>query len=212
MSKGGSNTENRQINGRRSDSKAPIDVIGCESRVAADQILSPTELGSREDQRIVPVDDVWPPQCSNNLRLSSHPTMSLLSVSTAASLARQCARPSAVRSSVAALQVRNAGSSATTAESYTSPFRGTSNHRDTTHIPDFKKYRNTGGETQNKVFQYFMVGTFGAVTALGAKATVQGMPMPPNSTPQFSRHGSNMRCRLPRQHVRLRRCLGPGQG
>ncbi|KAG9695312.1 ubiquinol-cytochrome c r, partial [Aureobasidium melanogenum] len=99
--------------------------------------------------------------------------MSLLSVSTAASLARQCARPSAVRSSVAALQVRNAGSSATTAESYTSPFRGTSNHRDTTHIPDFKKYRNTGGETQNKVFQYFMVGTFGAVTALGAKATVQ---------------------------------------
>ncbi|KEQ85357.1 ubiquinol-cytochrome c r [Aureobasidium pullulans EXF-150] len=99
--------------------------------------------------------------------------MSLLSVSTAASLARQCARPSAVRSSVAALQVRNAGSSATTAESYSSPFRGTSNHRDTTAIPDFKKYRSTGGETQNKVFQYFMVGTFGAVTALGAKATVQ---------------------------------------
>ncbi|KAI4812161.1 ubiquinol-cytochrome c r, partial [Aureobasidium sp. EXF-8846] len=99
--------------------------------------------------------------------------MSLLSVSTAASLARQCARPSAVRASAAALQIRNAGSSATTAESYTSPFRGTSNHKDTTHIPDFKKYRNSGGETQNKVFQYFMVGTMGAITALGAKATVQ---------------------------------------
>jgi hypothetical protein len=145
-------------------------------------------------------------------RLSSHPTMSLLSVSTAASLARQCARPSAVRASAAALQVRNAGSSATTAESYTSPFRGTSNHKDTTHIPDFKKYRNTGGETQNKVFQYFMVGTFGAVTALGAKATVQGTPIPLNGTSSHSRHGSNMRCRLPRQHVGFRRRPGSGQG
>lgn len=105
--------------------------------------------------------------------------MSLLSASTAAALARQCARPSAVRSSaVAAMQIRSE-SSATHASSYSSPFRGTSNHRDTTHIPDFKKYRNTGGETQNKVFQYFMVGTFGAVTALGAKATVQGMPLLP---------------------------------
>ena len=145
-------------------------------------------------------------------RLSSQPTMSLLSVSTAASLARQCARPSAVRASAAALQVRNAGSSATTAESYTSPFRGTSNHKDTTHIPDFKKYRNTGGETQNKVFQYFMVGTFGAVTALGAKATVQGMPIPPIDTPSDVCYGSNMLCRLPCQHVGFRRCLGPGQG
>ena len=107
--------------------------------------------------------------------------MSLLSVSTAASLARQCARPSAVRSSVAALQVRNAGSSATTAESYSSPFRGTSNHRDTTAIPDFKKYRNTGGETQNKVFQYFMVGAFGGLSALGAKNTVQGRSLQQNS-------------------------------
>lgn len=138
--------------------------------------------------------------------------MSLLSVSTAASLARQCARPSAVRSSVAALQVRNAGSSATTAESYSSPFRGTSNHRDTTAIPDFKKYRSTGGETQNKVFQYFMVGTFGAVTALGAKATVQGMPAPSNWTQPTSSHGSNTYRRLPRQHVGFRRCLGSGQG
>ena len=138
--------------------------------------------------------------------------MSLLSVSTAASLARQCARPSAVRASAAALQVRNAGSSATTAESYTSPFRGTSNHKDTTHIPDFKKYRNTGGETQNKVFQYFMVGTFGAVTALGAKATVQGMPIPPIDTPSDVCYGSNMLCRLPCQHVGFRRCSGSGQG
>jgi len=31
-----------------------------------------------------------------------------------------------------------------------------------------------GGETTNKVFSYFIVGTFGAITAMGAKATVQG--------------------------------------
>lgn len=69
----------------------------------------------------------------------------------------------------------DAATAATTASSYTSPFRGTSDHKDTTKIPSFKSYRNNGGETQNKVFQYFMVGTFGAVTAMGAKATVQGM-------------------------------------
>ena len=192
------------------------DVIGWPKCTVADQILSQSRgrwgSGSRDlrsrSQRIVS----GLLSAATPSRLSSHPTMSLLSVSTAASLARQCARPSAVRASAAALQVRNAGSSATTAESYTSPFRGTSNHKDTTHIPDFKKYRNTGGETQNKVFQYFMVGTFGAVTALGAKATVQGTPIPPVDTPSDTRHDSNMLCRLPRQHVGFRRCFGPGQG
>lgn len=212
MSRRGSRREDGGINTRRSDSQGADADWTVRGKVSSQSAGVGSALRNWRTQRIVPADDVWPPQCSNILRLSSHLTMSLLSVSTAASLARQCARPSAVRSSVAALQVRNAGSSATTAESYTSPFRGTSNHRDTTHIPDFKKYRNTGGETQNKVFQYFMVGTFGAVTALGAKATVQGMPTSPNATPQSSRHGSNMRCRLPRQHVRLRRCLGSGQG
>jgi len=99
--------------------------------------------------------------------------------SPARSLVRHAARQQlpAVRACNAAamMQKRNeSGSSATTTSTYTSPFRGTSNHRDTTHIPDFKHYRNKGGETQNKVFQYFMVGTMGAVSALGAKNTVQG--------------------------------------
>ena len=86
-------------------------------------------------------------------------------------MARQCARQQvpAIRSSVAAMQQRNS--------SYSSPFRGTSNHTDTTAIPSFKKYRNAGGETSPKLFQYFMVGTFGAITAMGAKATVQGTPI-----------------------------------
>ena len=30
------------------------------------------------------------------------------------------------------------------------------------------------GETSNKTFQYFMVGTMGLLSAAGAKATVQG--------------------------------------
>ena len=75
------------------------------------------------------------------------------------------------------MQKRNkadAYTSATHAAPYKPLFRGTSDHKDTTRIPSFKAYRNKGGETQAKVFQYFMVGTMGAITALGAKATVQG--------------------------------------
>lgn len=44
----------------------------------------------------------------------------------------------------------------------------------TEKIPSFGHYKASGGETGNKVFSYFMVGTFGALSALGAKATVQG--------------------------------------
>jgi hypothetical protein len=45
----------------------------------------------------------------------------------------------------------------------------------TTRIPSFAKYRSkSGDESGPKVFQYFMVGTMGALSALGAKATVQG--------------------------------------
>ena len=54
--------------------------------------------------------------------------------------------------------------------SYTSPFKGESKG---SKIPDFSKY--TGGTPNtNLLFQYFMVGTMGAITAAGAKSTVQG--------------------------------------
>jgi hypothetical protein len=42
-------------------------------------------------------------------------------------------------------------------------------------IPDFSHYRSKQGTNTNLLFQYFMVGTMGAITAAGAKATVQGM-------------------------------------
>ena len=59
---------------------------------------------------------------------------------------------------------------------FDSPFhRSGGTTRTTTNIPTFGKYRSNRSEIGNRVFQYFMVGTFGAVTAMGAKATVQGM-------------------------------------
>jgi len=53
-----------------------------------------------------------------------------------------------------------------------SPF-ATAGSRRTTAIPDFSKYRSSGATEKNKVFGYFMAGTMGALTAAGAKATVQ---------------------------------------
>ncbi|KAI9893175.1 MAG: hsp70 nucleotide exchange factor fes1 [Vezdaea aestivalis] len=69
-------------------------------------------------------------------------------------------------------QSRGKASEVSQTSSFDSPFRGMGNNP-TTNIPDFSKYRNKGGQTGSKVFQYFMVGTMGALTAAGAKATVQ---------------------------------------
>jgi ubiquinol-cytochrome c reductase iron-sulfur subunit len=46
---------------------------------------------------------------------------------------------------------------------------------DTRKIPNFDKYKSKSSEMDNRVFQYVMAGTLGAVTAMGAKATVVGM-------------------------------------
>ena len=63
--------------------------------------------------------------------------------------------------------ISDAGSS-----SFDSPFKGVGS---ATKIPSFAAYKNkSGGETVPKMFQYFMVGTMGALSAMGAKATVQG--------------------------------------
>ncbi|KAL3427372.1 cytochrome b-c1 complex subunit Rieske [Phlyctema vagabunda] len=85
------------------------------------------------------------------------------------------------RSSTAALPVRaiststsKSRASATDApsSSFESPFRGMGGDR-SSKIPDFSNYRSKAGTSNNLVFQYFMVGTMGALTAAGAKATVQ---------------------------------------
>lgn len=85
----------------------------------------------------------------------------------------------ALHSSAALVQKRNRADSpfdaSTSHAEFTSPFhRGTRNEQDTTVIPNWGKYRSSSSETGNKLFQYFMVGSFGGLTALGAKNTVQG--------------------------------------
>jgi ubiquinol-cytochrome c reductase iron-sulfur subunit len=60
--------------------------------------------------------------------------------------------------------------------SYSSPFKGT--EQKGSKIPDFGKYVSSSSPTTNKVFQYFMVGSMGAITAAGAKSTVQGLFCP----------------------------------
>ncbi|KAF9922149.1 hypothetical protein FBU30_007777 [Linnemannia zychae] len=47
-----------------------------------------------------------------------------------------------------------------------------SEHPDTTVIPDFGKYKSGSGDATNRAFSYFMVGTTGALSFLGAKTTV----------------------------------------
>lgn len=56
---------------------------------------------------------------------------------------------------------------------FDSPFRNL-DENPTTRVPSFGKYMSKRGETSNKTFQYFMVGSMGLLAAAGAKATVQG--------------------------------------
>lgn len=61
------------------------------------------------------------------------------------------------------------------ASAFDDPFRRSGGTAQDTHkVPSFGKYKSSATEAANKTFSYFMVGTFGAITALGAKATVQG--------------------------------------
>jgi len=55
--------------------------------------------------------------------------------------------------------------------SYESPFKGESK---SSKIPDFSKYMSKGSGGTNQIFGYFMVGTLGAISAAGAKSTIQG--------------------------------------
>lgn len=56
--------------------------------------------------------------------------------------------------------------------SFDSPFAPSKDS--TLKIPDFKKYQTKKSPRSNQVFSYFMAGTMGLATAVGAKATVQG--------------------------------------
>lgn len=103
---------------------------------------------------------------------SSAITMSVPSrLSTA--VARQATRLPAVRQTAAvAQQKRSLADASTSSAPFTSPFTRGSGRQDTTAIPDFSKYKNSGAGG-SKLFSYFMVGAFGGLSAMGAQETVQ---------------------------------------
>jgi ubiquinol-cytochrome c reductase iron-sulfur subunit len=62
----------------------------------------------------------------------------------------------------------------TPTSSFDSPFKGMGSDQ-TIKIPDFSHYKAKSSSNNNLLFQYFMVGTMGALTAAGAKGIVEGM-------------------------------------
>ncbi|KAI0120348.1 ubiquinol-cytochrome c reductase iron-sulfur subunit, mitochondrial [Hypoxylon sp. NC0597] len=90
--------------------------------------------------------------------------LTIASRALARGVSRSCSRLNAARAlSTSAAQLSDAGS-------YSSPFKG---EPKSTKIPDFSHYIGKGSANTNLLFQYFMVGTMGAITAAGAKSTVQ---------------------------------------
>ena len=86
-------------------------------------------------------------------------------------------RSSAPAIPVTATQSRAASTTGETitGSSFESPFgRSNEDAPSTTKVPDFSHYMSKRDGTSNRVFQYFMVGTMGLLSAAGAKATVQG--------------------------------------
>ena len=57
------------------------------------------------------------------------------------------------------------------ATSYSSPFKSDPK---ASKIPDWSKYATKGNQ---QLFSYFMVGALGAISAAGAKSTVQGLSL-----------------------------------
>ncbi|KAL2419463.1 Cytochrome b-c1 complex subunit Rieske, mitochondrial [Exophiala dermatitidis] len=86
------------------------------------------------------------------------------------------ATASAPTSSISQQRRLQSGEVASKGSSFQSPFTTTKDRAkkyDTTKVPSFKAYQARTPEVTNRVFQYFMVGSMGLLTAAGAKATVQ---------------------------------------
>ncbi|KAF3767908.1 ubiquinol-cytochrome c reductase iron-sulfur subunit, mitochondrial [Cryphonectria parasitica EP155] len=90
-------------------------------------------------------------------------------LSTAArALARSAAATRA--SPVAARCLSTTAARADAGSSYESPFKG---ERNTTRVPDFSHYASKSSPNKNLMYQYFIVGGMGGITAMGAKSTIQ---------------------------------------
>ncbi|RJE18788.1 hypothetical protein PHISCL_08878 [Aspergillus sclerotialis] len=98
--------------------------------------------------------------------------MSLSPAST--SLLRACARqqlPTTSRAVAASYQQRRGVSDAKS--SFDSPFGSSKEYSSSLKIPSFGKYSSGKSARSNQVFSYFMAGSLGLASAVGAKATVQ---------------------------------------
>ncbi|KAA8650376.1 hypothetical protein EYZ11_000720 [Aspergillus tanneri] len=95
--------------------------------------------------------------------------MSLSSAS--GSLLRTCARQQLTTSRAAMVSCQQRRGVADSKATFQSPFAST-----TTKIPDFSKYSSKKSARSNQVFSYFMAGSLGLASAVGAKATVQVDP------------------------------------
>ncbi|CAH0048568.1 unnamed protein product [Clonostachys solani] len=80
-------------------------------------------------------------------------------------------KATAVRAAALSTTAAARGDSATAYTQYSSPFKqgGSKGSK----IPDFGKYVSKNAGDSNKLVSYFMVGAMGAITAAGAKSTVQ---------------------------------------
>merc|ERR1712093_473239 len=110
-----------------------------------------------------------PSRPSTHLNLDAHHTQQWPLSHTSRMLLRTIPRSNSL--AVRALSTSAAKRDAPTS-SFDSPFRGMGNDAGS-KIPDFSNYRSKSNTNSNLLFQYFMVGTMGALTAAGAKATVQ---------------------------------------
>lgn len=92
-------------------------------------------------------------------------------------LLRTCARqqlPTSVTRSAAIAAGHQQRGVANAGAKFESPFAAGEDPTSTLKIPNFKKYTSKSSPTTNKVFSYFVAGTMGLGSAVGAKATVQG--------------------------------------
>lgn len=85
-------------------------------------------------------------------------------------MTRALARSASLRLPVRAMSSTPA-LAAGASSSFESPFKGAGK---STKVPDFSKYMSKGSGNTNALFSYFMVGTLGAISAAGAKSTIQG--------------------------------------
>lgn len=93
-------------------------------------------------------------------------TMSRALVRSAAGSANRILLPTTAVRAVSSTPALRGGASST----FESPFKG----EQRTKVPDFSKYMAKGSGSTNALFSYFMVGTLGAISAAGAKSTIQG--------------------------------------